>query len=56
MASIQTSHKKKPAKKHETDNCCNSVKVAYVIACYVNPAIYILFSVVYFSVGFSIQQ
>ena len=56
MDSIQTPQNKKPAKKHESDNWCNLVKVASVIAGYVNPTIYVLFSVVYFFIGLCFRQ
>ena len=53
MASIKISQNKKAAKKHKSDKCCNLVNVASVIACYANPTIYVLFSIVYFLIGLS---
>ena len=47
--------KKKPPKKQTSDSWGNTVKVANVIAWYVNPAMYILFSVAYFMVGMTIR-
>ena len=52
---ISVPEKKKPPKKQTSDSWGNTVKVANVIAWYVNPAMYILFSVVYFMVGMTIR-
>ena len=56
MALIQILQNRKPAKKPESDIRCNLVKVASVIAGYVNPTIYVLFSLVYFFIGLCIRQ
>ena len=52
---INVPEKKKPSKKQTSDSWGNTVKVANVIAWYVNPAMYILFSVAYFMVGMTIR-
>ena len=46
--------KKTHKKKHKTDSWGNTVMVANVIAWYINPAIYVLYSVVYFMVGLTV--
>ena len=46
--------KKETLKKHTFDCWGNTVMVAKVIAWYVNPAIYVLFSVVYIMVGYTL--
>ena len=46
---------KKDTKKHHSNMWSNVVKVADVIAWYVNPAIYVLFAAVYFTIGMAIR-
>ena len=46
--------KRTPTKKHKSDSWGNTVQVANVIAWYVNPAIYVLYSVVYLTVGMTV--
>ena len=45
---------KKKTKKNRSGSWGHAIKVAIVIAWYVNPAAYILFSAVYFTVGMTI--
>ena len=42
-------------KKHHSGNWGNAVKVADIFADYINPAIYVMFSVVYFINGIIIS-
>ena len=50
------SETKKTTKENQSDIWGNAAKVASVIAWYVNPAIYILFSVAYFAFGVAIPK
>ena len=52
---VQSPEKKEPSKKHKSDSWGNTVLAANVIAWYVNPAIYILFSGVYFLGGMTLS-
>ena len=50
----KNSETRKQTKKTHSGNWGYTVKVAKVIAWYVNPAFYIIFSVVYFAIGMAI--
>ena len=51
---VQSQEEKTPKRKHKADSWGNTVKAARVIAWFVNPAIYIWFSVVYVMVGMTL--
>ena len=51
-----TTETKKQTKKHYSSNWGQAVKVADIFADYINPAIYILFSAVYFMNGIIISH
>ena len=51
-----TTEIKKQNKKHHSDKRGSAVRVAGIIADVINPAMYILFSIVYFMIGMNIRQ
>ena len=44
------------SKKHKFNSCDYTIRVAQAISWYVNPSIYILFSVAYFIAGLKISK
>ena len=53
--SDHTSKNIEQTKKHQSGNWGKAVKVADIFADYINPAIYVMFSVVYFIIGIIIS-
>ena len=51
LVSDQTTQTKEKKKKYHSGNWGKAVKVAHIFADYINPAIYVMFSVVYFING-----
>ena len=52
----QIKETKMRTKKHHYFNWGKAIQITEIMAIYINPAIYILFSVVYFIIGFLMSQ